>query len=338
MRKTIAATLAAFAALILLLCLLFSVAVSTAENYPYLERRFMELGVSDATGVGVSDLSKAMQTLTGYVNGKNAAIETDVMLHGEKTQMFPLSAEKTHMQEVRALYHSLLSARGTGLFTAFLLLAFSLLLYPREALGTACRGCLAAFVAFMTMFAFAGIWAGTNFASFSRFLHGILFPNSDAWMLPAESRLGAMFTDAMLRSLLLRCGILSMLPAVIAGVLAVMGMNLHERKTEARTGIAEKEAEPEEDIPPESSVGEPDLVFMHKKTNMSVTRRRRLLEVMHEKDEQERNAAELKEAAGPKETASPDDDKLKVTFAPYVPSPEPEKDEDGDDEDEDEEE
>lgn len=335
MRKTASVIFAALAALILLAGILFAAVRSTAGNVSYFEKQFMELGVGDTTGVNVSDLSKSVQVLLDYMTGKGVSLSSSVMLNGVKTEMFPLSAEKTHMEEIRALYGNLSSLRGTAFLAAVLLLLAAFLVHVKDCARSLIKGYLAAFVVLMTVIVFMAIWSGINYSSFSTFLHRVLFPNSDAWMLPEESRLKMMFPSAMEKALLLRCGLFTMIPALLAAVAAVAWLSRLDRKeAENKAETARPE---EEEIPPEPSVGEPDLVFAHKLQNMSVSRRRQLEQLMRERDELEQRAAQLKEDKEPA-SVTDGDDLLKVTFAPYEPSEEAEENDDDEDDDDQEEE
>lgn len=324
MRKTTATLLAALAAFILIFCIAFTSVTLTANNFSFFEKEFKELGIADSMGLSISDMSRAIQSMVGYMNGSLPSIDVDVMLHGEKVPMFVLEEEHTHMAEVRTLWQRLTGIRGICLLCAALL-ALGAISFDKPAYKkNLCIGYLWGFGIFVLLFAFAGTWAGLNFNSFWTFFHGIIFPNSDTWLLPASSRMIQMLPEQLFADVTGRCAVLMLLPTVALAGLSVFGLIFLARKKEKIAGvenIISAEAE-EEDVM--LSVGEPDLIFVHKKANMPVSRRKQLVEEMEQRDAMEEQAGRIRseeeKSLGEDTSLSSSEDALKVKFEPFSPS------------------
>ena len=323
--------MAAIAAFILILCIAFAVVKATAQSYSYFEGRFMAHGVDSATGLNITDLSLSYQALLNYMNGRTDSIDTYVMLNGEKTAMYTLDIEHTHMEEVRSLWQQLTSLWSTGFLLSLLLFVFSMLLYPSLWRKTVATGYLWGFGVVLLIFAFFGTWAGVSFDSFWTFFHRIVFPNSENWLLPASSRMVQMLPSALFADVVGRCALLALLPAfVLAGGSIYLLIKIN-RKTAAATASTEAEAKEKAQEEEEIIVGEPDLVLVHEKVNMPVSQRKELNKILDEKREAEKTKLIRAEEETPEidDAFRPDGAALQVSFAPYVPEEAPEEDNEG---------
>lgn len=323
MRKTTATLLAALAAFILIFCIAFTSVSLTANNFSFFESEFKELGIADSMGLSISDMSRAIQSMVGYMSGSLPSIDVDVMLNGERVPMFVLEVEHTHMAEVRTLWQRLTGARGICLLFAALLALASISIDKKDYKKNLCIGYLWGFGFFVLLFAFAGTWAGLNFNSFWTFFHGVIFPNSDTWLLPESSRMIQMLPEQLFADVTGRCALLMLLPSVLLAGLSVLGLFLLARKKEKESGVdtvIAAEAE-EEDVM--LSVGEPDLIFVHKKANMPVSRRKQLVEEMEQRNAMEEQAGRIRseeeESLGEDTSVSASEDALKVKFEPFSP-------------------
>ena len=332
MRKTTATLLAALAAFILIFCIAFTAVSLTAANYSFFESEFKDLGIADSMGISVSDLSQVIQTMVGYMNGGKDSIDVDVMIQGTRVPMFDLEIEHTHMKEVRTLWQRLSGMRGICLLAAALLALAAISFDKRGYKQNVCIGYLWGFGIFALLFAFGGTWAGLNFNSFWTFFHGVIFPGSDTWLLPASSRMIQMLPETLFADLTRRCALLMLLPSLVLAGGSVAWIILQGRKP--RSGgseiVVSAEAEEEDEL---MSVGEPDLIFVHKKANMPVSRRKQLVQEMEERNAMEAQAGRIRakeeESMGEDPSLTSSEEALKVKFEPFVPS----EDETSDEED-----
>ena len=331
MRKTIADTMAAIAAFILIFCIAFTVVKITAQSYSYMEDRFLAHGIDTSTGISTTELSLSYQALIDYMNGKTDSIDTYVMLNGERTAMYSLAIEHTHMEEVRSLWQRITSLWSTGLLFSVLLFVFSMLLYPSRWRITVTKGYLWGFSIVLLIFAFFGTWAGISFDSFWNFFHRVIFPNSESWQLPASSRMVQMLTSAVFSDIVGRCALFTLLPSFLLAGGSIYVLLRTNRKT--RTAAATAKAEEKEKVQEEAEliVGEPDLVLVHEKVNMPVSRRKALNKILDEQREAEKTKLIRAEEEEPEidDAFRPDGAALQVSFAPYVPEEAPEEDNEG---------
>ena len=116
---------------------------------------------------------------------------------------------------------------------------------------------------------------------------------------------------------------------LVAGVAAVV-LGLHMRKLRAVdpwANQANRPKTPEEEL---AAVQGPDLLDVHKRANMTVSERRKLLQEQERQKQilatpDEAEAAELRDAA----LDTPEESRQRIEFAPFE-GPEPEKDDDYD--------
>lgn len=327
MRKTTATLLAVLAAFILIFCIAFTAVSLTASNIPYFEKEFKALGIGDALGIPVSDLSHAYQAVFGYMSGSRDSIDVDVMMNGTRVPMYDLEIEHTHMKEVRTLWQRLTGFRGIFLLGAALL-ALAAISFDRHAYKVnICNGYLWGFGVFLLVFAFGATWSGLNFSSFWTFFHRVIFPGSDTWLLPETSRLVRMLPEALFNDVVRRCALLTLLPTFALAGGAITWLILlarKERKALGADNIITVEAEEEDEM---LAVGEPDLIFVHKMANLPVSRRKQLVREMEERDAMEAQADRLRakeeESLGEDPTSfSSSDDALRVKFEPFNPEEE----------------
>lgn len=332
MRKTTATLLAAIAAFILIFCIAFTAVSLTANNFSFFENEFKKLKLADSMGLSLSDMSLSIQAMVGYMNGSRPSIDVDVMLKGERVPMFALEIEHTHMVEVRTLWQRLTGLRGIFLLLSALLAIGAMTLEKKEYKRVICTGYLWGFGIFLLLFGFGGTWAGLNFNSFWTFFHGLIFPGSDTWLLPAESRMIQMLPEALFADVAGRCAWMMLLPSFILAGLAVLGLFLLARQEMKAAGVENVITAEAEEVDEVLAVGEPDLIFVHKKANMPVSRRKQLVEEMEQRNameaEAERLRTEEEETLGEDPSLSASDDALKVKFEPFSPSKEEYSDDD----------
>ena len=244
MRKTVAITLLALGFLCLILCAAFTVVQLTAAETAWFEQEFTELSVAEQMNMTLGDLGASLRTLVDYMNGGPETIDLLVTVNGQQVRMFDLDIEIVHMREVRDLWQWFVGARNVGLLLGMVL---------------------------------GGTWAAISFDSFWTAFHRLIFPGSENWLLPAESRMIQMLPSRLFRDLVMRMG--GRMLTLFLAVAAVCGLILYlrQRKQSLAEAIPQevKPKTPEEEL---AAVKGPDLLIVHKKANMSVTERRKLNE------------------------------------------------------------
>lgn len=316
MNRTISTTILAVAAFVLIFCIAFTVIQSTCSDFGFFEREFIKLGLDSSMNMTIGDISKGLQALVDYMNGKVDSIDVNVMINGVLTPMYALDIEHIHMVEVRDVWQGFDTARNLGFLAAALLALLAVMTDNKSTLRNAAVGYLWALGAAMVLCLFAGVWVATSFNSFWTQFHRLIFPNSENWLLPASSRMIQMLPGDLFQDLVIRCGLVIVLILVILGAGAVAALLISKKKTAAK--VQDNTAPEEKKAEAQTLVQEgPDLVLMHKLLNMSVTRRRKAEEELAlQKLQAEAEAKKQAEQRG-EEPIREEDARVKIAFAAY---------------------
>ncbi len=317
MRKTIAITLLALGFFVFIFCAAFTVVKLTASEAAWFEEEFSKLSLAQEMGMTLGDLGAGIRTLVDYMNGKVDSIDVLVTVNGQQVRMFNLEVEIVHMAEVRDQWQWFEGARNVGLLFAVLLCLLGVVMDGKDALRNACLGYFWALGLFLVLVAFVGTWAAISFDSFWTTFHKVIFPNSENWLLPAESRMIQMLPSELFRDLVMRMGgrmlvIFLGLAAVCAGALFLP--RLRRETVDPWAGKKTRPLTPAEEL---AAIEGPDLLDVHKKANMTVSERRKLLKEQ-EKQKQVLAAPDEGEAADFRDAAldTPVEGREKFEFAP----------------------
>lgn len=318
MKKSLSTAMMALGALVLIFCIAFTVVQLVGSDYQFFEEEFIKLGLDSSMNMTIGDISKGLQALMEYMNGKIDSIDVDVMVNGVMTPMYVLDIEHIHMEEVREVWLGFETARNLGFLLAALLVLGSFVTDNRTPLRNGAVGYLWALGTALVICLFLGVWASTNFNSFWTQFHKIIFPNSENWLLPSSSRMIQMLPGDLFQDLVMRVGGIVILILVLLGIGAVAALVIPKRKAEkvqAATAPEKKQEESRAHMPQQEA---PDLVLMHKLLNMSVTRRKKVEEeLMLEKLKAEAEAESKAEQQKEDETPDPETARIKIDFAAY---------------------
>ncbi len=335
MRKTLAITFLALGFLALILCAAFTVVQLTAAETGWFEQEFQKLSLSEAMGMTLGDLGASVRTLVDYLEGRTETIDLLVMVDGQQVRMFNLDIEIVHMREVRDLWQWFIGARNVGLLLGMILCLVGVVLDGKEALQNACMGYFWALGLFLVVVAFGGTWAAISFNSFWSGFHRLIFPNSDNWLLPEESRMIQMLPSELFRDLVMRMGgrmLILFLAVAGAAVLVLVFRQRKQRVVDPWAARENRPKTPEEEL---AAVKGPDLIAVHRKANMTVSERRKL-KAAEEKEKQAIGApdeavfAEFRDAA----LDAPEESRRKIDFVPIDEMPGGKQAEEDDDYDE----
>ena len=330
MRKTVAITCLALGFLILILVTAFTVVQLTASETGWFEQEFSDLSLAEGMGMTLGDLGASIRTLVNYMNGQTETIDVLVTVDGQQVRMFDLDIEIVHMREVRDLWQWFISARNVGMLLGVVLCLLGVILDGKDAVRNACLGYFWALGLFLVVVTFTGTWAAISFDSFWTFFHRIVFPNSENWLLPPESRMIQMLPAQLFKDLVMRMGGWMLLIFLLAAVAAGLVLVFRQRKQEVVdpwAAKADKPKTPEEEL---AAVQGPDLLTVHKKANMTVSQRRKLNEKLKKEKQaigapDEAMAAEFRDAA----LDTPEESRQRIEFAPFE-GQQPEEDDDYD--------
>ena len=330
MRKTVAITCLALGFLILILVTAFTVVQLTASETGWFEQQFSDLSLAEGMGMTLGDLGASIRTLVNYMNGQTETIDVLVTVDGQQVRMFDLDIEIVHMREVRDLWQWFISARNVGMLLGVVLCLMGVILDGKDAVRNACLGYFWALGLFLVVVTFTGTWAAISFDSFWTFFHRIVFPNSENWLLPPESRMIQMLPAQLFKDLVMRMGGWMLLIFLLAAVAAGLVLVFRQRKQEVVdpwAAKADKPKTPEEEL---AAVQGPDLLTVHKKANMTVSQRRKLNEKLKKEKQaigapDEAMAAEFRDAA----LDTPEESRQRIEFAPFE-GQQPEEDDDYD--------
>ena len=334
MRKTLATTFLALGFLILILCVAFTVVQLTASETGWFEQEFSELSLAENMGMTLGDLGASIRTLVNYMNGQADTIDVLVTVGGQQTRMFNLDIEIVHMAEVRTLWQWFIGARNVGALLGVVLCLVGVILDGKDAVRNACMGYFWALGLFLVVVAFAGTWAAVSFDSFWTAFHRLIFPNSENWLLPADSRMIQMLPSQLFSDLVMRMGGRMLLIFLALAAVCTVILVLLRRKQQAREAAAAGDTPktPAEEL---AAVQGPDLVAVHKRANMTVSERRKLLEE-EEKRKQALDAPDEGMEDDFRDAAldAPVESRRKIEFAPADEMPAGKTVEDDDDYDE----
>lgn len=317
MRKTISITCLTLGFLLLIFCAAFTVVQLTASETAWFEQEFSKLALAEEMNMTLGDLGASVRTLVNYMNGQTETIDLLVTVNGQQVRMFDLEIEIVHMREVRDLWQWFVGARNVGFLFGLVLCLLGVILDGKDALRNACLGYFWALGLFLVLVAFAGTWAAINFDSFWTAFHKVVFPNSENWLLPMESRMIQMLPSELFRDLVMRMGgrmLLIFLALAAVDVLILVAQARKQRVVDPWANKANKPKTPEEEL---AAVKGPDLLTVHKRANMTVSERRKLYEA-EEKEKQALAAADEGELADFRDAAldSPVESRKKIEFAP----------------------
>ena len=319
MRKTVAVTLLVLGFLLLIFCVAFTVVQLTAAEAAWFEEEFTRLSLPDEMELTLGDLGASIRTLLNYMNGRTETIDQLVTLKGQQVRMFDLDIEITHMREVRDLWQWFTGARNVGLLFGAALCLLGVILDSKAALRNACVGYFWALGLFLVLVAFVGTWAAISFDGFWTAFHRIIFPNTENWLLPAESRMIQMLPSELFHDLVLRMGGRILVILLPLAVVAAVTLWIFQRGHQTADPWAAAEAKAGQQTPEQelAAVQGPDLLAVHRKANMTVSERRRLNEELERKKKaldapDEGEAADFRDAA----LDSPVESRVKIDFAP----------------------
>lgn len=329
MRRTLATTCLALGFLILILCAAFTVVQLTASETAWFEQEFRDLALAEGMGMTLGDLGASVRTLVNYMNGQTETIDVLVTVNGQQMRMFDLEIEVVHMAEVRELWQWFIGARNVGLLLGMVLCLVGVIMDGKDAVRNACMGYLWGLGLFLVVVAFAGTWAAISFDSFWTAFHRLIFPNSENWLLPAESRMIQMLPSQLFSDLVMRMGgRMLIIFLALAGAAVVLALRQRKQSVvDPWAARADKPKTPEEEL---AAVQGPDLLAVHRKANMTVSERRKLNAKL-EKERQaigtpdEAIAADFRDAA----LDTPEESRQRIEFAPFEGQV-PEKDDDYD--------
>lgn len=330
MRKTVAITCLALGFLILILVTAFTVVQLTASETGWFEQQFSDLSLAEGMGMTLGDLGASIRTLVNYMNDQTETIDVLVTVDGQQVRMFDLDIEIVHMREVRDLWQWFISARNVGILLGAILCLLGVIPDGKDAVRNAGLGYFWALGLFLVVVTFTGTWAAISFDSFWTFFHRIVFPNSENWLLPPESRMIQMLPAQLFKDLVMRMGGRMLLIFLLAAVAAGLVLVFRQRKQEVVDPWAakvDKPKTPEEEL---AAVQGPDLLTVHKKANMTVSQRRKLNEKLKKEKQaigapDEAMAAEFRDAA----LDTPEESRQRIEFAPFE-GQQPEEDDDYD--------
>jgi integral membrane protein (TIGR01906 family) len=231
--------------------------------------------------------------------------------------MFSLDIEIVHMKEVRDLWQWFIGARNVGFLLGMVLCLLGVVLDGKDALRNVCWGYFWALGAFLVLVAFAGTWAAINFDSFWTAFHRLIFPNSENWLLPMESRMIQMLPSELFRDLVMRMGGRMLLIFLALAAVAVLILVIQQRRQQAKEALNMPQDRPKTPAEELAAVQGPDMLAVHKRANMTVSERRKLLEEQERQRQalatpDEGDEADFRDAA----LDTPVESRKRIEFAP----------------------
>ena len=271
MRKTVATSLFGIASFVLLFCLAFSAVQLVVAGESFFEKEHKKLGTGEQMGMSVGDLGKSTKQMLDYMRGKTDSLYVEVAVDGQVVEMFDQEIETVHMEEVRNIWNFFVVARSFGLLLVFALYSIAILSCKEAVLSAWSRGYLWALAFFGLIAVVIGVWTSSNFSAFWEVFHRLIFPNSENWMLPPESRMiqmlpEAFFADVVVRIVLFAVTGIGLLLLFAIGILVAARLRKNRREAISEPSGWIVDPEPEG----------PDLIIAHKLRNAPVRKRKQI--------------------------------------------------------------
>lgn len=172
-------------------------------NKGFFHKQYTKLDTAESMNMSIGDLDKATDVLLDYIKGKKDSIDLEVVVAGERVEMFN-QREKDHMVDVRDLYVMMLNVRrGLMVFVALVALValglFDFMNYRQSA-----RNIMDSFKGVLLVIGAIGFYAILDFNSFWTMFHELLFSN-DLWLLdPRTDRMINMFPEPFFKAMVMR--------------------------------------------------------------------------------------------------------------------------------------
>ena len=172
-------------------------------NKAFFHKQYTKLNTAESMNMSIDDLDKATDVLLDYIKGKEDSIDLEVVVSGERVEMFN-QREKDHMVDVRDLYVMMLEVRrGLMVFVALVALValglFDFMNYRQSA-----RNIMDSFKGVLLVIGAIGFYAILDFNSFWTMFHELLFSN-DLWLLdPRTDRMINMFPEPFFKAMVMR--------------------------------------------------------------------------------------------------------------------------------------
>ena len=166
-------------------------------------KEYQKDNVSEATGMGYEDLSRATDGFLEYLEGTRDSINTEVTIKGETRPVFN-EREESHMVDVRALYWGAKTVSYICAVVGVLLAISQFALNRRYALTGILRGYLIGNIVFFAILAILAVYAISDFNTFWTSFHQLFFTN-DLWLLDPATDLmivmlgGSFFYDLVIK-------------------------------------------------------------------------------------------------------------------------------------------
>ena len=213
------------ASLLLIFAILVTSVQIVAFDYPFYEREYSKLNVTQYTLMEYDELMRVTEYLLDYVQGRHDKLDVRAVLAGKERTVFN-ERDQAHMVDVQALYLGVSKGRWYSFAIAAALYALAALTAKKgRRLRTLAKGYITGAVLYLLAFAVIGVWAVVDFTQFWTTFHELVFSN-DLWLLdPRISVLINMypetfFYDMVLRIVAIAAGALVMLTIISAAAIS----------------------------------------------------------------------------------------------------------------------
>ncbi|TGY66692.1 TIGR01906 family membrane protein [Dubosiella muris] len=187
-------------------CVLVSVVLGSvrlqAFDRSFYEAYYEKTRLASQIGVSEADLTKSMQVMLDFVQGKRADLNERIVREGRTVPVYN-AKEKAHMVDVRLLYERAMIVLGAAV-AGMVLTLFGMAWIakdPKRLLANACAGLLTASLCFGIVLVWLGLWIATDFTDFWTRFHTLFFTN-DLWLLdPATDFMIVICPESMFSAL-----------------------------------------------------------------------------------------------------------------------------------------
>ncbi|MDR1003164.1 MAG: DUF1461 domain-containing protein [Oscillospiraceae bacterium] len=234
MRNAVRIILSAVASFILILCMMFTCVELVLNDRAFLQSALERTSYVNNMKMSLEDKTRAILTLTDYMQGRTDSIDVEVTLNGKRVDMYAMEIEHTHMEEVRSLWIALRQCRNWGLLVSVLLYLSAFLsgvgvvrgnrvqesgvpvsrAFSSLALSPYMKGYLFGLLGVLLFGLAVGIFALADFGEFWIFFHEVVFPESETWLLPYRSRMIQLLPEQFFAEVVARI-------AIVAGVVLI---------------------------------------------------------------------------------------------------------------------
>ena len=188
--------------LFIVFAIVFSIR-SNALDLDFYTDCYDEMSLAQDLGVSQSDLNSSIEVLLDYIQNDRDDIDVEIYRNGKAMQAFN-KKEKTHMVDVKDLYHNAIMFAFISFVLMLIILFYLILKTKKLVISYLTKGLIQAGICLLLVLLFLGMWIAYDFTGFWTWFHTLFFSN-DLWLLdPRTDFMICMLPEIIFNQLVIR--------------------------------------------------------------------------------------------------------------------------------------